>query len=63
MRGYKNQLGTFDGNLAKPIIVASNTNQIDLTSQFAAPTAYALFGEPDSDQQPGRAAAVDHRSG
>jgi len=44
MRGYKNQLGTFDGTLAKPIIVASSTNQIDLTSQFAAPTAYALFG-------------------
>jgi hypothetical protein len=44
MRGYKNQLGTFNGNLAKPIIVASDTNQIDLTSQFAAPTTYALFG-------------------
>lgn len=43
MQGYKNQLGTFNGNLAQPIIVASNTNQIDLTSQFAAPTAYALF--------------------
>ena len=44
MRGYKDQLGTFNGNLAKPIIVASNSNQIDLTSQFSSPTAYALFG-------------------
>lgn len=44
MSGYKNQLGTFDGTKAQPIIVASNTNQVDLSSQFAAPTAYALFG-------------------
>ena len=44
MRGYKNQLGTFDGTLAKPIIVASPNDKIDLSSQFAAPTTYALFG-------------------
>jgi hypothetical protein len=44
MQGYKGQLGTFDPTSAKPIIVASNTNQIDLSSQFAAPTAYGLFG-------------------
>jgi hypothetical protein len=43
MSGYKNQLGTFDGTKAKPIIVASPTNQIDLTSQYSAPTAYALL--------------------
>ncbi len=45
MQGYKGQLGTFDGKSAQPIIVASNTNQIDLTSQFSAPTAYSLFGK------------------
>lgn len=44
MQGYKNQLGTFDGTSPKPIIVASNTDQIDLSSQFSAPTAYGLFG-------------------
>jgi hypothetical protein len=44
MKGYKGQLGTFDATLPKPIIVASNTNQVDLSSQFSAPTAYALFG-------------------
>jgi hypothetical protein len=43
MQGYKDQLGTFDATSPKPIIVASNTNQIDLSSQFSAPTAYALF--------------------
>lgn len=45
MSGYKNQVGTFDGTKARPIIVASDTNQIDLSSQFAAPTAYSLFGK------------------
>lgn len=44
MSGHKNQLGTFDGTRAQPIIVASPNNQVDLSSQFAAPTAYALFG-------------------
>ena len=43
MRGYKNQLGTFDGNATKPIIDASNTDQLDLSSQFAAPAAFSLF--------------------
>jgi hypothetical protein len=43
MQGYKNQLGTFDGTSPRPLIVASNTNQVDLSSQFSAPTAYALF--------------------
>ncbi|MBV9442967.1 MAG: carboxypeptidase regulatory-like domain-containing protein, partial [Acidobacteriaceae bacterium] len=45
MQGYRNQLGTFNGTLAQPIIVASNTNQVDLSSQYAAPTAYNLFGK------------------
>lgn len=44
MKGYKGQLGTFDATSPRPIIVASNTNQVDLSSQFSAPTAYALFG-------------------
>lgn len=43
MRGYKNQLGTFDGTSPRPIIDASSTNQLDLSSQYAAPTAYALL--------------------
>jgi hypothetical protein len=43
MKGYKNQLGTFDATQARPLIVASKTDQVDLTSQFSAPTAYALF--------------------
>ena len=54
MRGYKNQLGTFDGNLAKPIIVASNTNQIDLTFSIRCADNLRAVREPDSDQQPGR---------
>ena len=62
MQGYKNQLGTFDGTLAKPLIVASNTNQIDLSSQFSAPTAYALFRNLIQTSTR-RASAVDHRSG
>ena len=41
--GYRGQLGTFDPLSARPIIVASETDQIDLASQFAGPSAYALF--------------------
>ena len=44
MDGYRNQVGTFDGKLAKPIIIASPNNQIDLDAQWAAPVAYSLFG-------------------
>ncbi|NYF79006.1 TonB-dependent receptor [Granulicella arctica] len=43
--GYKGQLGTFDPTQAKPIIVESNTDQINLTSQYAAPAAYQFFGQ------------------
>jgi hypothetical protein len=43
--GYKGQLGTFDPTQTKPIIVESNTNQVDLTSQYAAPAAYQFFGQ------------------
>ena len=41
--GYRGQLGTFDPSSPRPIIVASETDQIDLGSQFAGPSAYALF--------------------
>jgi hypothetical protein len=40
LSGYKGQVGTFLPNSAKPIAVQA----IDLTAQFAAPTANALFG-------------------
>ena len=41
--GYRGQVGTFDPTSARPIIVASDTNEIDLGAQFAGPSAYALF--------------------
>ncbi len=41
--GYRGQLGTFDPSSPRPIIVGSETDQIDLGSQFAGPSAYALF--------------------
>ena len=41
--GYRGQLGTFDPTSARPIIVASESDEIDLASQFAGPSAYALF--------------------
>jgi hypothetical protein len=41
--GYRGQVGTFDPSSSRPIIVASETDQIDLASQFAGPSAYALF--------------------
>ena len=45
LNGYKGQLGTFDPTQSKPIIVESNTDQVDLSSQFAAPAAYQFFGQ------------------
>jgi Carboxypeptidase regulatory-like domain len=45
LNGYKGQLGTFDPTQSKPIIVEGNTNQVDLTSQYAAPAAYQFFGQ------------------
>ena len=45
LNGYKGQLGTFDPTQAKPIIVESNTDQVDLSAQFAAPAAYQFFGQ------------------
>ena len=41
--GYRGQVGTFDPSSARPIIVASDSDQIDLAAQFAGPSAYALF--------------------
>jgi hypothetical protein len=41
--GYRGQIGTFDPSSPRPIIVGSATDQIDLGSQFAGPSAYALF--------------------
>ena len=41
--GYRGQVGTFDPASSRPIIVASETDQIDLAAQFAGPSAYALF--------------------
>ena len=45
LNGYKGQLGTFDPSQSKPIIVESNTNNVDLTAQFSAPAAYQFFGQ------------------
>src|SRR5882757_7447492 len=45
LNGYKGQLGTFDPGKSKPIIVQGRTDQVDLTSQFAAPAAYQFFGK------------------
>lgn len=44
LNGYKGQLGTFDPSQSKPIIVSSNSNNVDLTAQFSAPAAYQFFG-------------------
>src|SRR5690606_32483648 len=42
-KGYRGQIGTFDPTQAKPIIVASETDQIDLEAQLAAPVAYEFY--------------------
>jgi hypothetical protein len=43
LEGYRGQLGTFDPTNSRPIIIGSETDQIDLDAQFAAKTAYPLF--------------------
>jgi hypothetical protein len=43
LSGYRGQLGTFDPTQAKPIIIAGDSDQIDLAAQFAGPSAYNLF--------------------
>ncbi len=45
LNGYRGQLGTFDPTQSKPIIVSGNGPVPDLSSQFAAPTAYQFFGK------------------
>ena len=41
--GYRGQTGTFDGTQARPIIVGSRTNEVDLGAQPAARTAYGYL--------------------
>ncbi|MBL8174199.1 MAG: carboxypeptidase regulatory-like domain-containing protein [Bryobacterales bacterium] len=41
---YRGQTGTFDGTQARPIIVASRTNDIDLGAQPGARRAYSFLG-------------------
>jgi hypothetical protein len=45
LNGYKGQVGTFDPNLSKPIVVGGTGTVPDLTSQVAAPVAYQYFGQ------------------
>ena len=45
LTGYRNQAAAFEPTLAKPIIVSSETNQIDLSAQRLADVGYALFGD------------------
>lgn len=40
---YRGQTGTFDGTQARPLIVASHTDQVDLGAQPAATTAYGYL--------------------
>lgn len=43
-KGYRGQTGTFDGTQARPLIVASNTKEIDLAAQPGAKRAYSFLG-------------------
>jgi hypothetical protein len=43
LNGYKGQVATFDPKRAQPIIVASETDQINLTAQPAAAVGYNLY--------------------
>ena len=43
LSGYRGQLGTFQPGAARPIIVAGEGDVPDVDSQFAGPSAYALF--------------------
>src|ERR1041385_6589624 len=45
LNGYRGQIGTFDGRQAKPIIIASNSDQIDLGAQFATRLASPLLAK------------------
>lgn len=41
---FRGQTGTFDGTQARPIIVASRTNEVDLDAQPGARRAYSFLG-------------------
>ncbi|HEX2487821.1 MAG TPA: carboxypeptidase-like regulatory domain-containing protein, partial [Blastocatellia bacterium] len=43
LKGYRGQLGAFDPTLARPVIIGSRGDQIDLNAQFAGPSSFALF--------------------
>jgi hypothetical protein len=45
LTGYRNQAAAFDPTQAKSIIVSSETDKIDLSSQRMAEVGYALFGD------------------
>ena len=45
LTGYRNQAAAFDPTRAKPIIVSSATDTIDLAAQRLADVGYALFGD------------------
>ena len=45
LNGYRGQIGTFDPTQSKPIIVSGSGATPDLSSQYAAPTAYQFFGQ------------------
>jgi hypothetical protein len=42
-KGWRGQVGTFDGTRSRPIIIASKTDQIDLDAQYSGRVAYELF--------------------
>ena len=44
MSPYRNQMGTFDPAMSKPIMVSGHGSTVDLSSQYAAPVAYQYFG-------------------
>jgi hypothetical protein len=45
LTGYRNQAAAFDPTRARPIIVSSKTDRIDLQAQPLADVGYALFGD------------------
>jgi hypothetical protein len=42
-KGYRGQVGTFDGTSPRPLIIASETDQLDLDAQYSGRVAYELF--------------------
>lgn len=59
LKGYRGQVGTFDPTSAKPVIIASDSDQIDLAAQFAANAAYNLFKDAiQTSKQAGLPSAI-----